>query len=181
MTTHSQYDEITFALYYDCELGQEEADEFELALDQDSNLAQAYDAWVDQFEQIAHVIQTEEQAYELDGFSNRVMDALPQVSWSKAKPQAKVETELNQDLTQAWWSAWLKPILIGGLSAAAILLIARSLETQSTSPQRSTVLINQQESNNQAPVIWLLDEEESIEDLDSTQNEDTDSQPEEDI
>lgn len=168
------YDEVTFALYYDYELDAEESTRFEAALKTDPDLLKAYEQWASSFEYLSQNFEALEDQYELDGFSQKVMAALPSNPWPEAKT---TEPDLSQKNIQkeAWWAGWFKPILIGSLAAAAILVVARSIQSPNPQVQRSTVLINypdQDEAQERAPVIWLLDEEESIEDLESNPNSD---------
>ena len=173
------YDEVTFALYYDYELDAEESTRFEAALEKDPDLLKAYEQWASAFEHLSQNFAAIEEQYELEGFSQKVMAALPSNPWKRAKVE---ESSSSPAIAQqeSWWAGWFKPILIGSLAAAAVLVVSRSIQSPSPQAQRSTVLINypdQEESQERAPVIWLLDEEESIEDLESN----NDSNDEEDI
>ena len=167
MSDHNEkmYDEVTFALFYDNELDAEEERAFVAQLKQDSTLMEAYEDWVEGIEAVSQHIKHLESDYELDQFTASVMAALPEQSpWRSKTPTTKVDVDIESE--QSWLKSWLTPILIGGLTAAAILIVARTLETQTIKSQRSTVLINypdQSEAAQEAPVIWLLDEEELLE------------------
>jgi hypothetical protein len=68
-------------------------------------------------------------------------------------------------------------MLVGGLVAAALILVIQGLQESPVQNQRSTILINQAEQGDKAPVIWLLDEEDEQE----QDNEDEQEQDGEDI
>jgi anti-sigma factor RsiW len=172
--TKHNYDEVTFALYYDYELDSDESTQFEHALEQDPTLLKAYEDWVSAFELLSQNFEALEDDYDLEGFSQKVMNSLPNDPWPKTQPAETVHVKDSVE-SEPWWAGWFKPILIGTLAAAAVLIVARSIQTTAPTNQRSTVLINYpDQTNNQeeAPVIWLLDEEESIEDLEPSNDKD---------
>ena len=178
---HTQYDEVTFALYYDHELDAKEAKLFELSLERDEQLMEAYNQWVDVQEAVHHYFEDKESSYKLDHFSDRVMKALPaDPNWRTSKPpnSEPVAVQLNTD--SPWWQTWLTPMLIGGLVTAALMLIVQGFQGNSVQQQRSTVLINypdQEEQGDKAPVIWLLDEdEENDQEQDEENDQDQDAE-----
>ena len=160
------YDEITFALFYDGELDDEESKRFEEALSQSESLSAQYGEWIAARDALYDHFEALEASYPLDGFSDQVMNALPNRSpWAPPKEQ-----RIHSIPTTSTWRSWFTPILIGGLTAAAILLIAQSLNRVTSQTQRSTVLINYPEQGDEAqksPVIWLVEEEESVEDAEA--------------
>lgn len=183
MSDHNEklYDEVTFALFYDNELDAEEERAFEAQLNDDPQLLEAYNQWVSGLEAVRQHVESVEANYTLDQFTDRVMSALPSESaWTHSTSKSNVS--IDQEPKQSWWQGWFTPILVGGLTAAAILIIARTIETKGLSSQRSTVLINypdQKETSQEAPVIWLLDEEEQLEE--ANDQETSNDSDEEDI
>ena len=79
------YDEVTFALYYDYELDAEESTRFEAALEKDPDLLKAYEQWASTLEHLSQNFEAIEEQYELDGFSQKVMAALPSTPWKQSK------------------------------------------------------------------------------------------------
>jgi negative regulator of sigma E activity len=182
MSDHnSKYDEITFALFYDNELDEEDARAFEAQLQDDSELMSAYQEWRATLNAVTDHFEYVESTYNLDDFTKKVMRAISdEPSWAESLTYDQSSAEIL--LENPWWKAWLFPILIGSLAAAAVLIVARSLDTSSQNAQRSTVLINypdQSGSTQEAPVIWLLDEEEKLEEAD--EHEAHDNSNDEDI
>ena len=79
----TEYDEITFALFYDGELDEEESRRFESALAEGGELSDRYGQWLCVRDATLDHFETVEGRYELQGFSDQVMSALPQESpWS---------------------------------------------------------------------------------------------------
>ena len=154
---------------------------FEAQLHEDPQLLEAYNQWVSGVEAVSQHVEYVEANYTLDQFTDRVMSALPsEPTWTDST--SKSNGAIDQEPKQSWWKGWFTPILVGGLTAAAILIIARTIEMKSLSSQRSTVLINypdQAEASQEAPVIWLLDEEEQLEEANG--QESSNDSDEEDI
>ena len=111
------YDEVTFALYYDYELDAEESIRFEAALKSDPKLLEAYEHWASTFEHLSQNFEAVEDQYELEGFTQKVMEALPNDPWKRARPKESVVSEVISQ-PESFWAGWFKPILIGSLSAA---------------------------------------------------------------
>jgi hypothetical protein len=175
---NNQYDEITFALYYDHELDAKEAKLFEMALEQNEQLMKTYDQWVDAQEAVSQYLEDKEAEYQLEGFSDRVMKALPaDPNWKVRSEQQEVVSKQDSNQQTPWWQSWFTPMLVGGLVAAALILVIQGLQESPVQNQRSTILINQAEQGDKAPVIWLLDEEDEQE----QDNEDEQEQDGEDI
>jgi negative regulator of sigma E activity len=170
-TTHERqsevslkYDEITFALFYDGELDSDESRRFEEELESDEALASRYGEWLRVREALMDHFEAIEAEYKLEGFSDRVMDALPTTSpWETSRESTSSPSIERPSFN---WRAWFTPMLVGGLTAAAIMLIAQSLTRVNDQSARSTVLINYPEQGDKAqtsPVIWLVEDEEQAE------------------
>lgn len=162
-------DEHLVTLYLDGELDQEEATEFETRLDQEPELMALLEEQLALSVMLERAGQHELDQLNLEGFTARVMAALPEEVPQRApeRSSSTVAVEEHQGLL-AWLSSQLTPLLIGAAVAAAILISLRvadapnAQQTNATSSGRSTVLINLDEpkSEGAAPVIWVLDEEE---------------------
>lgn len=165
MKQNNDYDEITFALFYDGELDREEEADFMEALDSDSALREHYESWAELGHRVHDHFEALEASYDLDRFTDQVMEGLPNVSsWTSSR---STEAIVEESSGASWWRTWMAPMMIGAVSAAAILVIAQSLTQVQSTTTRSTVLINYPEQDDKAqesPVIWLVDEEESEED-----------------
>ena len=115
------YDEVTFALYFDHELDQIEETRFEAALTADEALHARYDEWANTHYVLNSHFEALESNYALDGFTERVMGALPEIDSLTTPVPAKAERELmslSDRLKQA-----LVPFLIGSLAAAALFVV----------------------------------------------------------
>lgn len=160
-----EFDEITFALFYDGELDAAESLRFEEALS-NSELAERYGQWLAVRDTICDHFENLESQYSLEGFSDRVIEALPEQSpWSN--PRLSSESVAKESVSFGLsLRRWFAPMLVGGLTAAAIIIIAQSLSGVTQHNTRSTVLINYPEQGDEAqtsPVIWIVEGEEDSE------------------
>jgi len=165
MKQNNDYDEITFALFYDEELDHDEERAFLEALESDQVLRERYEAWTELGTHLAKHFESKELSYSLDHLSDKVMSNLPtDPSWSSSQ---SVQEVVEEESSTPWWRSWLTPMMVGAIGAAVILIVVQSLTQIKVSSTRSTVLINYPEQGDQAqesPVIWLIDEEENEED-----------------
>jgi anti-sigma factor RsiW len=168
--THAQnFDEVTFALFYDDEMSQEESAHFEATLESDPDLLARYQQWVEIQEGLSAHFESLEASYSLEGFTARVMDALPeQATWElEATPPERVISEAAP--RDSWVKRLLFPLMLGSLTAAVILMIVDRRAPEGTSQphqvgvnQDNTTLINDSE----VKVTWLEDDDDDSDDSD---------------
>lgn len=163
MTT-TPYDEITFALYYDHELDQEETERFEAALQSDPELMAQYEEWSISLALFHEHIDQLESSYQLDQLSDKVMANLPeQAPWNTSRSSEPESVVMPQrEGVASWWKQLWVPALVGGLAAAAILLIANGIMQSEQPKTTSTQLINH--DGEEGAVIWIVDDENGEED-----------------
>ena len=175
-------DEQLLILYFDGELDQPEADELEARIERDEALSAQFQELVALRSSMRDHFSSEIERLDLEGFTDRVMSALPEVEFSSIKRETtSAEVEPSSPSlarrVQAWFSQNTSPLLIGAAVACAILFALRATDS---SPQRSvnapagsTVLINLHESEEAEsdPVIWVLDEDEADEELEEKEGD----------
>ena len=172
-------DEITFALYFDNELDLDEATKFEAALNANPELLAQYNLWAEMQEQVCAHFETLEKTYSLEGFTERVMNDLPQTSpWKQPSSEHISHTIEVQE--SSWFKRLLIPILVGGLTAAVVVFIlSRRNElvlphTDQATQRPETQLIDHK-------VTWLEnDEEDETEDPEEVEGEGEDEGEDED-
>lgn len=165
-------DEQLVTLYLDGELDQEVALEFEERLADDPELLSLLEEQLKLSTFLTASSQYESESFHLEGFTERVMEALPKESPFSSQQQVESQSsQVSQGGIFAWFADRMPSLFIGAAVAAAILISLRAIESptspnQSTQVQgRSTVLINLDEAKSEgaAPVIWVLDDEETAE------------------
>jgi negative regulator of sigma E activity len=162
-------DEHLVTLYLDGELDQEEAEELEGRLEREPELMALLEEQLSLSALVSEVAHHESERRNLEGFTARVMAALPdEVHAVKRAPARSAPVQEEPRGVVAWLASQLTPLLIGAAVAAAILLSLRGAEVPSStrsgagSTGTPTVLINldKAKEDGAAPVIWVLDEEE---------------------
>ena len=166
-------DEVTFALYFDNELDHEEEVKFEAALNTDHDLLVRYNLWVETHERVYAHFESLEESYPLEGFTERVMAELPeQAPWTERATSESASQSMEAE-ESSWFKRFFIPILVGGLTAAAILLVLSRKDTL-VSPQPE---VNQPRPETQLidhKVTWLESDEEGEDGDDSEDLDDED-------
>jgi len=164
-------DEHLVTLYLDGELDQEEAEELEGRLEREPALMALLEEQLKLSALLSEVAHRESEQVNLEGFTARVMDALPHEAHAgRREPVRSTAVQGEPRGVVAWLASQLTPLLIGAAVAAAILLSLRSGEVPQPASSNggpagsSTVLINldKAKTDGAAPVIWVLDEEEEL-------------------
>ena len=168
MNNEQNFDEVTFALFYDDEMSQEESQQFETALESDTELLARYERWIYVQEGISAHFESLEANYSLDGFTNRIMDALPeQAPWEVEAPR---RAPVEEPQTDSWIKRILFPLMIGSLTTAVILVIMRQSTPSDQVPQNSVSPSNQDNTtlikDSEVKVTWLEEDDEDEEDSD---------------
>ena len=125
MATHTAqtYDEVQFALYFDHELDQEAETHFEEALKADAELLARYNEWVGAYETLNAHFESLESSYQLEGFTDRVMAELPELSAHAQISSTPADVEpADSDERVSWIRQMFIPFLIGSLAAAALFV-----------------------------------------------------------
>ena len=172
-------------LYHDDQLDAEEIAEIKQALAQQPQLQQEWaelQALRGAFQQLA---QEEEQAYQAVDLTESIMCEVEQNAHQVGRQTRAIDhtSEIKVSTSSSWWSSNWQALLLGAAVAAAVLLtwqwVIPSLNHNATRPKNSTVLINLHESNEaeSAPVIWLLDEEDTEEEAGNPDQDATDEPP----
>jgi negative regulator of sigma E activity len=174
-------DEQLLILYFDGELDRAEADELEARIERDEALSVQFQELVTLRSGLRDHFSAEAERFDLEGFADRVMSALPEVELSSmTREVTSPETEdapagLARRI-QTWFAQNTSPLLIGAAVACAILFALRAIDSPSqrsvNAPAGSTVLINlhKSEEAESDPVIWVLDEDEADEELDEKED-----------
>lgn len=121
--TTKTYDEVHFALYFDRELDQEAEAQFEAALKTNAELLAHYNEWVDTYEALNAHFEAVESSYPLEGFTDRVMADLPELS-AQSQTSSSVAAAEPEDSEErvSWIRQVFIPFLIGSLVAAALFV-----------------------------------------------------------
>jgi anti-sigma factor RsiW len=176
-------------LYHDNQLDIEERTEVEQALANDPSLQ----AQLLELQSLNLVFQTivdqESQAYEYISVVDQVMVNLPD-SPQILNRQTKVIPNTYQSYGEkspsslkSWFAIHWHAIMFGAGIAAAVLLtwqwIGPIMSSQANTNRNSTVLINLHESHEaeSAPVIWLLDEEDTDNEAGNSEQDQADEPP----
>lgn len=170
-------DEQLLILYFDGELDRAEADELEARIERDEALSVQFQELVTLRSSLRDHVSSEIERLDLEGFTDRIMSALPEVEFSSmnrepATPEVEVVPAGLAQRIQEWFAQNTSPLLIGAAVACAILFGLRAIDSPSqrsvNAPAGSTVLINlhKSEEAESDPVIWVLDEDEADEELD---------------
>jgi anti-sigma factor RsiW len=121
--TTKTYNEVHFALYFDRELDQEAEAQFEVALKADAELLAHYNEWVDTYEALNAHFEAVESSYPLEGFTDRVMADLPELSaQTQASPSDTTAGLEDSGERVSWFRQIFIPFLIGSLAAAALFI-----------------------------------------------------------
>ena len=161
-------------LYLDGELDDEVKEHIEQQLETDEALRIEFDQLIQMRTYISDWYQDQEENYELDGFSDRVMESLGKPSWDIHSQTVQLDVQSAthpQKSTGSWWFQNRFPLLVGALAAAVLLLLANAFTPQVSKKSPSTVLIQDQVDKEASPVIWVLDEEESEHELDNDEDD----------
>ena len=174
-------------LYHDNQLDAEERAEVEQALASDPSLQESLRELKSLNIAFQTIVERESQAYEYISVVDQVMVNLPD-SPQILNRQTKVIPNTYQSYgdkssQKSWFAIHWQAIMFGAGIAAAILLtwqwIGPMMSSQTNTNRNSTVLINLHESHEaeSAPVIWLLDEEDTDSEAGESEQEQADELP----
>ena len=185
--TKSMNIEQKLILYHDNQLDAEERAEVEQALAHDPSLQEKLRDLQSLNIAFQTIVERESQAYEYISVVDQVMVNLPEAPQILNR-QTKVIPNTYQSYGEkaslkSWFAIHWQAIMFGAGIAAAILLtwqwIGPMMSSQANTNRNSTVLINLHESHEaeSAPVIWLLDEEDTDSEAGESEQDQADELP----
>jgi anti-sigma factor RsiW len=136
--TPSTYDEVTFALYFDQEMDQQEEARFEAALKADSALMKRYNDWVSVYEHFTAHFESLETHYQLDGFTDAVMSDLP-AEWDHQRSGGSWAADDHAESHPSWTRRILAPFLIGSMIAAALFIVFKRVHQAEPNTDQQTI------------------------------------------